>query len=194
MKQNNLENNDKELRSSCSLYAIIITLAVVFIVFLLFLVIPNKKDLLNLSTLNKDIPTITDKMEKTALNPGEKTEISLNEEELIEAIGVKESGFPLKNPSLSITPEYVAIKGKTSEKLLSPVLEVQLLPKIIDNKLAFEVKQIRTSGISAPRFMTDPLNQKLEKYLTVSYEIMEEFILENIVLKDKELIITASKK
>ena len=192
-KQNNLEN-DKVIKSSCSLFVVLVALFVIFILFVVFLIIPDKKDLIRLRSLHKEIPSVTDKINDVKLTSGEKLTLTLNEEELGKAVGIEEEMFPLKKASLSISREAITIKGKTSDKLLSPLIEVQLVPKIEKNKIVFEIKNIKTSGINAPKFIADPLSEKLKDYMTVSYESFEQYSLEEVQLGIKQLSIIGTKK
>lgn len=119
--------------------------------------------------------------------------IRIEEKDLSDALNVNAKDFPLKNPSVKITPDKVILSGKTSNGPLAFKVEVGIVPKVENGKVVFDIKEVKTAGVSAPKMVTDEVNKNLSGYLD-NIKLSEEIIVTNIELFQGYLIVTGERK
>ncbi|MCL5410427.1 MAG: hypothetical protein M1324_01080 [Patescibacteria group bacterium] len=187
--------DNTESKASCSLLGIIAILVIVFILLL--------GGVIYLKTKIK-VPDITKKNTSENLNKsvseqlnsqsGEKiVNIRVTESDLSSAINTNSADFPLKKASVKITPDKIILSGKTSDGPFSFKLDVGIVPKVKDEKVVFDIEEIKTSGVSAPKIVTDEVNKKLSNYLS-QQNLNNEIKVTDVKLYQSYLIVTGERK
>ncbi|MFA4995673.1 MAG: hypothetical protein WC536_00845 [Patescibacteria group bacterium] len=125
---------------------------------------------------------------------GESTiSISITEEDLFSVLNANSEGFPLKNPSVKITSDKIILSGKTSDSPLSFKLDIGMVPHVENNKVVFDIKEIKTAGVSAPKVVTDKVNKSLSDYLN-QVNLNDDIKITDVKLYQGYLIATGERK
>ncbi len=119
--------------------------------------------------------------------------IRISENELSSILNANSEEFTLKKPSVKITPEKIILSGKTSNSPLSFKVDVGIIPKVADGKVLFEIKEIKTGGVSAPKVVTDEVNKNLSSYLS-QFNINDDVKVTEVKLYPDYLIATGERK
>jgi hypothetical protein len=169
------ENEDEDLapqedsispKSSCSLWLILISLALLLLIAIGFLVFFNLRKLATPETNSPPVLNISDQIsERLNSESGEEVTIKLTEQELDDLISAGDSNFPLKNASVKINPDKIVVSGKTGSSFLSLSVDVGIVPKVDAEKVKFEITEIKSLGVAAPKSVTETINSKLSSYL-----------------------------
>jgi len=125
---------------------------------------------------------------------GESTiSISITEEDLFSVLNANSEGFPLKNPSVKITSDKIILSGKTSDSPLSFKHDIGMVPHVENNKVVFDIKEIKTAGVSAPKVVTDKVNKSLSDYLN-QVNLNDDIKITDVKLYQGYLIATGERK
>jgi uncharacterized protein YpmS len=169
---NNLKNafykdiDSLRLKSSCSLWMVILTLLLIFLSLFIILVFGASFHAWQLPTVKEKIDSanlVSEQIFPIAVT--KEDVVSLSEQRLEEMLDVKSDSFPLQNASLKISPEGVKISGRKSKNILSLRLEVITSPEVQNGQLKLNIKEIKAAGISAPKSVVDTINPKLVEAL-----------------------------
>jgi len=180
-----VSQNEDKVKSSCSLFGIILTLLLVlFIVAALLIYGSYKYKKFELSA-SKPTNGASD-IAKLTSAPSGGAVLTLSEEDLTNIL-FKE-GFPLVNPTLKIS-DVVEIRGKTKDSIFSPTLQIELLPEVKDEKISIKLVSIKASGFPAPKFITEKLSRDLEEKIDLSNSSELQGKVNKIDLKTGYLII-----
>lgn len=108
--------------------------------------------------------TVTGTLEKQiSSSPGASIELKITENQIDDIICLTCDTFPLKKAELSIKPDGILVKGKTSNAFWGINVEANLKPKIENEKLAFDLTEIKAAGVAAPPKITDSVSPKLKE-------------------------------
>lgn len=156
------EDEEVVQKSSCSLRVVLLILAVIFLI-LLFAILRMKNSARENNTKSADeisliANTDQEKIDSTAL--GEEIDIKITAEQLDSAIK-SITDFPLKKTSVTIDSSKVLISGKTSNSIFGLSVDVSVLPKIVNEDINYEILEIKASGVTAPKAISDQINQNL---------------------------------
>lgn len=119
--------------------------------------------------------------------------IRISEDELSSILNANSEEFPLKKASVKITPEKIILSGKTSNSSLSFKVDVGIVPKVSEGKVVFEIKEIKTGGVSAPKVVTDEVNKNLSSYLS-QFNLNDDVQVTEVKLYQDYLIATGERK
>lgn len=89
-------------------------------------------------------------------------EVKITDSELRSLINLSSDQFPLKKADANIKPEGILVTGKTSNNILGVGVEVVIIPKVVNQKVAFEIKEIKAGGITAPPKIVNMIRPKFE--------------------------------
>lgn len=167
--QNDLEESPIS-KSSCSLLTIFFILLLIFILVLgglIYLKIksPSIKLPENSLSANKNLNSKVE-VETVKNSAGEEVlTIKITEADLKEGLKLNEQGFPLKKPEVKINSDKILLTGRTGDSFLSLGVEVGIVPKVESGKVKFNIIEIKSAGITAPKTVADTLNNGLGKFL-----------------------------
>jgi hypothetical protein len=99
---------------------------------------------------------------KTTQTTGKSVDVKITDLELKNLINLSSDQFPLKKSDAHIKPEGIFVTGKTSTSFLGVSVEVLIIPRIENQKVAFEIKEIKAGGIAAPPKIVDMIKPKFE--------------------------------
>lgn len=164
-----IEEESSLQKSSCSLWLVIVTLLFIFLIFLGGVLYLKTKDIFTLSnkvtTQNSNNDVLNSKFSETTLKqPGEPIAITLTDDDLNSAL-ISVSDFPLKKPKIHISSDKILVSGKTSDNIFSLSVDVSIVPKATEGKIKFSITEIKAGGVSAPKKISDELNNSLSSYL-----------------------------
>lgn len=119
--------------------------------------------------------------------------IRITEDELSNVLNVNSEGFPLKKPSVKITSDKIILSGKTSNSPLSFKLDIGIVPRVENGKVVFDIEDIKTAGVSAPKVVTDEVNKSLSSYLN-QVNLNKDIKVTDVKLYQGYLIATGERK
>ena len=122
---------------------------------------------------------LKDKSDKAT--PGEIVALQLTESQLSEAVCLSCETFPLKNPTLKITPDGIIVDGKTSKGFWGMKMEFILLPKIVLGRLNFEITEVKAAGVKAPVKLTDSFNPQIN------------YLFSQVLSGDQQIVLTEAR-
>lgn len=132
--------------------------------------------------------------QQKSLAPTSKTaDIKVTEDNLSQMINLSGSNFPLKNPSLKITPDGVDINGKTSNFFWGVSVDVILVPKVGGGKMIFNVKEIKAAGVVAPPKISDPLNSQISPLFNDAFSGLNQLKVDDVHCMVGYLLLTVEK-
>lgn len=184
-------------KNSCSLWAVFIILILIFLTVLALLLYTKIKNL-GFSTKTKTETSETantNDLQKDLSNKitGESIVLTIKEGDLDSAIKSAKD-FPLKNPSLKILSSKILIAGKTSNNILGFNVEVGITPKVLDGALAYDITEIKTAGVNAPKKISDQVNKSMSSYLTNLIPSTSSVVVSEVKLFDTYLEVIGTKK
>lgn len=187
----------KIIKSSCSLFSIFAVLLFIFLILcggILYSKYRNFK--LSFSGIKKsDNAIVTSRLqnEASSLKSGETAEIKVSDSDLNEIIKGS-SGFPLKNPTAKIGSDQILLSGKTSSGFWGIPLNIGIVPEAKSGKLVFNIKEIKTAGVPAPKQISDSINSNLQQYLNSSLPLANDINVTAVKLETGLLTITGQKR
>lgn len=189
-----MTNNKSNRKKPHSILSVIIVLIIIFLVLLSGVIFLRYKSGVNLNDLSTKKISLDDNLKKQMDNQrGEKTiQIRLTEDDINKLLGTDAPDFPLKNPTVKITPEKIILSGKTGSSPLSLKVAVGIVPRVDNGKVTFDIKEIKTAGVSAPKVVIDSVNSKLKNYLK-QYSPGDDIKVTDLKLYDGYLIITGER-
>jgi len=119
--------------------------------------------------------------------------IRISEDELSDVLNINSEGFPLKKSSVKITSDKIILSGKTSDSPLSFKLDIGIVPRVENDKVVFDIGEIKTAGVSAPKVVTDAVNQSLSDYLN-QVNLNDDIKVTDVKLYQGYLIATGERK
>ena len=157
----------KETISVTTVFVFLTFLFLIFSSFIVYLRFSNISPLANLYALKLDIKLEDQLPLSLQLKQAQNANLvlTITEREFCSLAGVYSQDFPLKNPICSIEPDGVTVSGKTSQKFWSPKLDILILPKAENEILAFEIKEAKIWGVSAPETLAKPVFENLNSGL-----------------------------
>lgn len=182
--------NAVEHKSSCSILALAITLIVILLVLLsgLFYLKFHNVEIIN-SEKSKDLP-LSAKIENQIADQKNDDSITLTINEMdLNSLLNNYSNFPLKNPTLTIDEKGILMKGKYS--VLN--VEVLIVPKIENNKIKYDIVEIKAAGVAAPKKISDTLNSELSTFISSQLPSSKKIKFEEMTLQ-KGIIQATGKK
>lgn len=163
------EIDSLRLKSSCSLFSVVALLIIIFIILVAILIYLNtsRKISINFSGLIPNIKVLSvresqEEEQFTSITRGNEIIINLTEKQLSQLVGVDKVNFPLKKASLRVQKDRMIVSGKTSNSILAIRVDCALLPKVEDNKITFDVKDIKSGNVSAPKYIVDQVKSKFD--------------------------------
>lgn len=181
-------------KKGCSVWLIALILVLIFVLLLGGIFYLKYKSNINLKNLSFQKVSLDDSFKKQLDDQkGEKTvQIRLTDADLNKLLNLESSDFPLKNPSVKITPEKIILSGKTSNSPLSLGVAVGIVPKVNNGKIDFDIQEIKTGGVTAPKVVTDSVNSKLSSYLK-QFSLKEDVKVTDVKLYDGYLIASGER-
>lgn len=182
-------------KSSCSLWTVFVILIIILLIFLgliFFIKTKNLKPQINLSSL-KNTSLSVDQSEITTKNTGDAINIRVTEIELDNVVKSTKD-FPLKKPSVKIISTKIIISGKTSDSIFGLTTEVGIVPRINDGSISFDITDIKTAGVVAPKKISDQINQNLSQYLSNLLPMTSSILVTDIKLSEGYLDVVGTKK
>lgn len=156
------EANDIIPKSSCALWSIFL-----FLILFLALIIGSlfylktKKFSFNTKKTNQNVNSIV--VPKTSI--GEEVTLKLTEDQIQNAINADDANFPLKKAKVKVNTDKIVLSGKTSNNFWGVSVEVGLVPKVESGKVVFDITEIKSAGVTAPKSISDLINNNLGQYL-----------------------------
>ena len=192
MKKYDKKNNGSSKKRS--VWPVIIALFIIFILLLSGVVFLRYGSGVNLKSFDFKKVSINDNLKNQIDNQkGEKVvQIRLTEDDVNKLLNTDAPDFPLKSPSVKITPEKIILLGKTGNSPLAFKVEVGIIPQVLDGKVNFDIKEIKTAGVSAPKVVTDKVNKELSSYLK-QYSPSEDVKISEVKLYDGYLTLTGER-
>lgn len=148
-------------KSSCALWSIFLILFIILLAIIgsLFY-LKTKKFATSTQIINLNINSA-----KTSLQSGEEVTLKLTEADIQNAINANDDNFPLKKASVKVNPDKIILSGKTSGGFLGLNVEVGIVPKVESGKVEFDITEIKSAGVTAPKSVSDLINKNLGQYL-----------------------------
>lgn len=148
-------------KSSCALWSIFLLLFIIFcaIIGSLFY-LKTKKFNFTAPKINSNANSI-----QQVFVSGEEVTLKLTEEQIQSAINASDNNFPLKKSKVKINSDKIILSGKTSNNFWGVSVEVFLVPRVDSGKVKFDITEIKSAGLTAPKSISDMINQNLGKYL-----------------------------
>lgn len=189
-----MTNNKSNRKKPHSILSVIIVLIIIFLILLAGVVFLRYKSGINLNGLSIKKISLDDNLKKQLDDQkGEKiVQFRLTEDDINKLLGTDAPDFPLKNPTVKITPEKIILSGKTGSSPLSLKVAVGIVPRVDNGKVTFDIKEIKTAGVSAPKVVTDSINSKLKNYLK-QYSPGDDIKVLDLKLYDGYLVITGER-
>ncbi len=183
------ENAEMPIKSSCSLWSVLILLVLILVLFIGVMFYFGIKKSFSISWQKVNQNTNSN-IGLDEIKNGEIIQVNISEKQLGEAIGIRQNNFPLKNAEIKINPNQVVISGKTGG-FFSAGVSVGLRPKIVDQKVKFDIVEVKSAGVSAPKLITDEVNKNLGGYLdSLSASLNNNLFVSEIKLFDGYLTLT----
>jgi len=181
-------------KKSCSVWLVIIALLVIFLLILVGIFYLKFKSNFHFKNYSLQTTSLDDSVKKQLNDQaGEKeVQIRVSEGDLSKILNTEMSDFPLKDPAVKITPEEALLTGKTSNGPLAFKVEVGIIPKVNNGKVSFDIKQIKTAGVSAPKVVADSVNEKLSNYLK-QFSPTEDMKVKDVKMYSGYLIVTGER-
>lgn len=155
-----IENNPIP-KSSCALWSIFLFLFIIlFIIVGSLFYLKTKKFTASAPKVNLNINS-----SQAAALPGDKVTITLTEAQIQSAINADDANFPLKKATIKVNTDKIILSGKTSNSFLGVSVEVGLVPKVDSRKVKFDITEIKSAGVTAPKTVSDLVNKNLGQYL-----------------------------
>ncbi len=191
MKKYDSKNDQSKKRS---IGPVITVLIVIFLLLLSGIVFLRYGSNIHLNNFSFKKASINDNLKNQLDNQkGEKeVQIRLSEDDVNKLLNTDAPDFPLKSPSVKITPEKIILSGKTGNSPLSFKVEVGIIPQALNGKVNFDIKEIKTAGVSAPKVVTDKVNRELSSYLK-QYSPSEDIKISEVKLYNSYLVITGER-
>ncbi len=190
------KNQDSDYRRSFIVVAIILLIIFLIPVFAIFAFggkgldfhkfLPQKANLANLSAL------VTEGTKEKKI--GEKFDVKITETQLGQSLDLKNTNFPIKKPSLKISPDKIILSGRAGASALSLSVNVGLSPVIESNHIKLEITSIESLGVVAPKEIVDIIRPALEPILNNIYTAPANINLTTVTLYQGHLIITGQVK
>lgn len=157
------ESDDNKVipKSSCALWSIFLILFIILLAIIgsLFY-LKTKKFSVSTPKVNVNINS-----ELSASTSGETISIKLTEAQIQSAINTNDANFPLKKATVKVNPDKIVLSGKTSNKFWGVLVEVGLVPRVESGKVVFDITEIKSAGVTAPKSISDLVNKNLGQYL-----------------------------
>lgn len=148
-------------KSSCALWSIFLILFIILLAIIgSLLYLKTKKFSYNAPKVNLNINS----SEQLAL-PGEEVTVKLTEAQIQSAINTNDANFPLKKATVKVNSDKIVLSGKTSDSFWGVSVEVGLVPKVENGKVKFDITEIKSAGMTAPKSISDMVNTNLSQYL-----------------------------
>ena len=156
------EANDTIPKSSCALWSIFL-----FLILFLALIIGS---LFCLKTKNFSFKTSkTNQNVNSIVVPptpiGEEVTLRLTEDQIQKAINADDVNFPIKKSTVKVNTDKIILSGKTSNSFWGINVEVGIVPKVEEGKVVFNITEIKSAGVIAPKSISDLINNNLGQYL-----------------------------
>lgn len=184
-------------KNSCSLWTVFIVLILIFLIVLALLLYAKIKNLGFSAKTKTETSEITNtnnpQNDLSSKVIGESIILTIKEGDLDSAIKSAQD-FPLKNPSLKILSSKILIAGKTSNNILGFNVEVGIVPKVKDGSLTYDITEIKTAGVNAPKKISDQVNKNMSSYLTKLIPSTSSVVVSEVKLFDSYLEVTGTKK
>lgn len=192
-KKELIEEENIHPHSSCSLWLILLVLIFVLVALIALLVFLNFRKI-SLPQKEKVAAPISQNIsDKINSVTGEETTIKITEEELAQALNTGDANFPLKKTTVKITQDKITISGKTGEGFLALGVEVGIVPKVEAGKVEFEISEIKSAGVTAPKAVSDKVNDNLKDYFNGISSSFSNIDVKEIKLYSGYMTVTGTK-
>lgn len=155
------EKDNPVPKSSCALWSIFLVL------FVLLAAIVGSLLYLKIHKFSLNAPEVNLNINSAQQAPisGENVTVKLTEEQIQDALNANDANFPLKKATIKVNTDKVVLSGKTSNNFWGVSVEVGLVPKVESGKVKFDITEIKSAGLTAPKSISDTVNQNLGQYL-----------------------------
>ena len=177
-------------KSSCALWSIFLLLIIIFLAIVGSLYYLKTKKF----SLNRPVSDIVTNPIETNVAPGDEASIKITEADLQSGINTDDANFPLKKTSVKINPDKIILSGKTSNSFFSVSVDVSLVPKVDSGKVGFDITEIKSAGIAAPKSVSDLVNKNLGQYLDGLSSSLGNVEVSKIELNSGYMTVTGRQK
>lgn len=180
-------------RSSCSIFALVITLVIILLILvtgLFYLKFKDYKFVVQENQKNQNLD-LRSKIEKQIEDQSgeESLTITVTDDD-INSLLKGYANFPLKDPSAKINESGITISGKYG--LIN--VDVLVLPKVENGKINYEIKEIKAAGVTAPKKISDAVSSELSNFISSKMPNTKKIYVEKVVLKDALFQATGKKR
>lgn len=193
MKKYDSKSADKS-RKNRSILPVIITLCVIFVVLLGGVFYLRFKNNFHFKNISISKISLDDSLKRQLESQkGEKqVQIRLTDNDLSKILNTNTADFPLKNSAVKINSSEIILTGKTGNSPLSFKVEVGIIPRVNNGKIDFDIREIKTAGVSAPKLVTDRVNTQLTSYLK-QMVLQDDITVTDVKMYDGYLIATGER-
>jgi len=153
--------NDSIPKSSCALWSILLLLIIIL------LAVIGSLFYLKTKKFSSSAPKVNLNINSSQLIslPGEAATVKLTEAQIQSAINTNDASFPLKKATVKVNTDKIILSGKTSNSFWGVSVEVSLVPRVDLGKVVFDITEIKSAGVTAPKSVSDMVNKSLGQYL-----------------------------
>lgn len=167
-------------KPSMSEKSVFISLAVLFIIFsscLFYLKTTNftlpRFTIFSGRNLSFDLDRYFDQKLEGEVSKNGEFEIRITERELKDILKTNSPDFPLKNADIKILKDGIKISGKEEGGILTPKIDIMIVPKAELGKIIFEITEIKAAGVIAPSKISHPISENLQRALNLDQYLTE---------------------
>lgn len=184
-------------KSSCSLFAIIVTLFLIFVLLMGGILYSRMLDLKSTAKVQINTQSIDNLQSKFSQSLDEQksepeANLSITESDLNQLINGT-SNFPLKNPKATIDENMIVISGKTGTSIFALTVDVGIVPRAENGKVVYDIKEIKAGGVPAPQQLSDTVSKSLSDFISSSMPSFNQITVGKVTLHSKYLDVTGKK-
>lgn len=184
------EANDTIPKSSCALWSVLLLLIIILLAVIgsLFY-LKTKKFSSSVPKVNLNINS-----SQQVVTSGEEVTFKLTESQIQSAINTNDASFPLKKATVKVNADKIILSGKTSNSFWGVSVEVSLIPRVDSGKIVFDITDIKSAGVTAPKSVSDIVNKNLGQYLDGLSSSVGNIEVTSVKLDQSFLTVTGRQK
>lgn len=184
------EDSSPVPKSSCAIWSIFLALFIILLLIIgsLFYLKTKKFSLIvpkvNLNTNTSQHDFMSD----------EEVTIKLTEAQIQNSINADDANFPLKKAKIKVNSDKILLSGKTSNSFWGVSVEVGIVPKVESGKVQFDITEIKSAGVTAPKSISDLVNKNLSQYLDGLSSSVGNIEVSKVELNDGYVMVTGKQQ
>lgn len=159
----------KRTKKTTSVVAVFVFVGIIFLILcggLFYLRYSADSPLFHFYVPTPDVASVSDTLQKQLdVKTDPSVELKITENQISSAVCLTCDSFPLKKAELVVRPDGISITGKTSTYFWGINVEVTIKPKIENEKVTFDLTDIKAAGVTAPPKIADSISSQLKSLL-----------------------------